>query len=130
MSVGLLVISHNGIGQALLGTATFMMDGCPLQVKVLSASRDSLPDEILEHAKESIEILDAGQGVLILTDLYGSTPNNVAQQLLKQYEVRIVTGLNLSMLLRVLNYPQLALDEMADRAVSGGKEGIILTSPD
>ncbi len=126
MSVGLLIMSHNGIGPAMLGTASMMMEACPLKAKLLTASRDSDPDEILDNAKVLVQELNEGDGVLILIDLFGSTPSNVAHQLLTIRDVRIVTGLNLSMLIRVLNYPSLSLDELTEKALSGGKEGILL----
>ncbi|MCH8846187.1 MAG: PTS fructose transporter subunit IIA [Proteobacteria bacterium] len=124
MSVGVLIISHDGIGPALLGTAVLMLDGCPLQTKLLTTSRDCDPDQLMEDAVEQITILDTGDGVLILTDLYGSTPSNIAQKLITQKQVHVVSGLNLSMLIRVLNYPQLPLLELSEKAVSGGKDGI------
>lgn len=126
MSVGLLIISHDGIGPALLGTATFMLNECPLQTKLLAASRDCDPDELATNAMEQLELLDTGDGILILTDLYGSTPSNIARHLIKQGNVRIISGLNLSMLIRVLNYPQLDLEQLAQKALSGGKDGIIM----
>ncbi len=127
MNVGLLILTHIGIGPALLGTATLMMDGCPLQAKILTTSADSEPEEIMHHARELIAELDKGDGVLILADLPGSTPYNIAKRLLKSEHIRIVTGMNLSMLIRVLNYPQLGLDDLAAKAVSGGMEGIVLS---
>lgn len=127
MNVGLLILTHIGIGPALLGTAALMMDGCPLQAKILTASADSEPEEIMHHARELIAELDKGDGVLILADLPGSTPYNVVERLLQTEHIRIVTGMNLSMLIRVLNYPQLGLDDLAAKAVSGGMEGIVLS---
>ena len=104
MSVSVLIMSHDGIGPALLGTTTLMMDAVPIQIKLLSTSKDSDPDEIMDHAREILLELDAGDGVLILTDMFGSTPSNVAQKLSRQFNVNIVSGLNLSMLIRVMNY--------------------------
>jgi PTS system mannose-specific IIA component len=124
MSVGVLIISHDGIGPAILGTATLMLDDCPLQTKLLTTSRDCDPDQITEDAIEQVEVLDTGEGVLVLTDLYGATPCNIAQKLTSQRHVYVVSGLNLSMLIRVFNYPQLTLEELSEKAVSGGKDGI------
>jgi PTS system mannose-specific IIA component len=124
MSVGILIISHDGIGPAILGTATLMLDDCPLQTKLLTTSRDCDPDQLTEDAIEQVEALDTGEGVLVLTDLYGSTPYNIAQKLISQRHVHVVSGLNLSMLIRVFNYPQLTLEELSEKAVSGGKDGI------
>ena len=124
MSVGILIISHDGIGPALLGTATLMLNSCPLQTKLLTASRDCDPDQLSEDALEQLEALDTGEGVLVLTDLYGSTPCNIAQKLTSQKHIHVVSGLNLSMLIRVFNYPQLTLEELSEKAVSGGRDGI------
>lgn len=126
MSVGLLIISHDGIGPAMLGTATFMFDGCPLPVRLLTASRDCDPDELVADASEQIATLDEGEGVLVLTDLYGSTPSNVAKILSARSRVRAVAGMNLSMLLRIFNYPQFGLDQLAEKAENGGRDGIIM----
>ena len=127
MSVGVLIISHDGIGPALLGTATLMLNDCPLQTKLLTVSRDCDPDQLTEDAVEQIEALDAGEGVLVLTDLYGSTPCNIARKLTSKKHVHAVSGLNLSMLIRVFNYPKLTLEELSEKAVSGGKDGISKT---
>lgn len=127
MSVGVLIISHDGIGPALLGTATLMLNGCPLQTKLLTVSRDCDPDQLTEDAVEQIEALDAGEGVLVLTDLYGSTPCNIARKLTSKKHVHVVSGLNLSMLIRMFNYPKLTLEELSEKAVSGGKDGISKT---
>ena len=124
MSGGILSISHDGIGPALLGTATLMLNGCPLQTKLLTASRDCDPDQLSEDAVEQLEALDTGEGVLVLTDLYGSTPCNIAQKLTSQKHIHVVSGLNLSMLIRIFNYPQLTLEELSEKAVSGGRDGI------
>jgi PTS system ascorbate-specific IIA component len=125
MSAGLIIITHDGIGPALLGTTKLMLQEFSLKTKLLTASRDCEPDELAESALEQIKALDEGDGVLILTDLYGSTPCNIAQKFSGTENIRIVTGLNLSMLIRVFNYSLLDLDELAEKAVSGGKDGIL-----
>lgn len=126
MSVGLLLISHDGIGPALLGTSKLMLGNFPLKTKLLTASRDCEPAELTSTANELIQELDENDGVLVLTDLYGSTPSNIAQNFIDNKNVCVVTGLNLSMLIRVFNYPQLNLVDLAEKAESGGKDGIVL----
>ncbi len=126
MSVGILIISHNGIGAALFGTANFMINDNPLNVKLLSASRESDPDELLESAVLLLGELDQGDGILVLTDLFGSTPSNIAHRLHEHAVVNIVTGINLSMLIRIFNYPNLSLAEMTEKAYSGGIDGVTI----
>jgi PTS system ascorbate-specific IIA component len=126
MSVGLLIISHNGIGAALFGTANFMIKDNPMNVKLLSANRASNPDELLETAILLVKELDDGDGVLVLTDLFGSTPSNIAHRLHEHGSINVVSGLNLSMLIRVFNYPDLNLADMTEKAYSGGIDGVTI----
>ena len=126
MSVGLLIISHDGIGPAMLGTATCMLGQCPLKAKLLAVSRDCNPDVLRADALEQMQLLDDGDGILVITDLYGATPSNIAQKLAVTGNVRAVSGLNLSMLIRIFNYPHLGLEALTEKAVSGGKKGINL----
>lgn len=126
MSVGILILAHDGIGPALLGTAKLMLDGCPLAAKLLNASTESDPDLLLIDATELTDELDDGGGVLILTDLPGSTPTNIASRIARENDnVRIVSGVNLSMLIRILNYPDCDLEELTEKALSGGRDGIV-----
>lgn len=126
MSVGLLIVSHGKLGDYLLDTATQMLGVCPLDTQALPVSFDSDPDAVLETAAQVVGGLDDGSGVLILTDMYGSTPSNIVNRLQGRCRVRIVAGVNLPMLIRVLNYPRLSLDELADKALSGGRDGVVL----
>lgn len=126
MSVGLLLITHEGIASNMLTTAKNMLGVCPLSTRVLEVPLDTSPEEMIHQASIHIETLEQGNGVLILTDLYGSTPSNVGNKLLTNSSLRLVAGLNLPMLVRLLNYPQLDLDKMTSKALSGGKDGILL----
>jgi PTS system ascorbate-specific IIA component len=83
-------------------------------------------DRLMIQALEMAEALNEGDGVLVLTDLFGSTPANIAGSLQSHPWVRVLAGINLPMLVRVLNYPGLPLEEMAAKAESGGQEGVIL----
>jgi PTS system ascorbate-specific IIA component len=125
MSVGLLIITHNDIGKELLNAATEMLGVCPLQAVSHSISRSSDPDKMERMARQSIEELDTGDGVLILTDAYGSTPSNISTRLLDAGRTRMVSGINLPMLIRVLNYPRMGLDALTGKALSGGNDGIL-----
>jgi PTS system ascorbate-specific IIA component len=126
MSVGLLIITHGGIGTSLLAAATRMLGRCPLDADTLAITEESERDRLQNRARRMAERLDAGDGVLVLTDLYGSTPANIAGALGSLPAVRVLTGVNLPMLVRVLNYPALPLEEIAAKAQSGGREGVLL----
>lgn len=126
MSVGILLITHSGIGAALLNVALGTFGQSPLEITQLSVSREPDPDHLIAQAGQIVRKIDSGEGVLVLTDMFGSTPSNVAQGLQRQgFNVHIITGLNLPMLFRILNYPHLALKQLAKKAVEGGKAGIL-----
>lgn len=125
MSVGILLITHSGIGGALLNVAYGTFGKLPLEISQLSVSRDPDPELLIAKAGYLVRKLDAGHGVLVLTDMFGSTPSNVAQGLQQQgFAIRVVAGLNLPMLFRVLNYASLELEQLATKAISGGQDGI------
>jgi len=125
MTVGLLIITHGGVGEQLLQTATSVLGFCPLQTAHLAVSQKTDPECALREARELCENLNCGEGVLVLTDMYGSTPSNIANRLLDHPQVQVVAGINLPMLVRVLNYPSLNLYEMVNKALSGGHDGIL-----
>jgi len=125
VNVGILLITHDNIGAVLLRTAIEVLGISPLSTSSLAAPSDCDPERILAEARQAAEELDSGDGVLVLTDLYGATPSNIACRLHRFHELRVVSGLNLPMLIRVLNYPDLDLDELQHKAVSGGRDGIL-----
>lgn len=126
MSVGLLLISHKNIASNLLETARQILNTCPLATRALEVPLDYPVEKVLEQARDYIGSLDTGNGVLILTDIYGATPSNIAKLLTAESKCKLVAGMNLPMIIRILNYPQLHLEDMALKAVSGGHDGILL----
>lgn len=128
MSTGLLLITHGRLGQELLDTVTMIMCQCPLQVKTISIKGDCNPDEEYMAARNACNELDLGDGVLVMTDLYGSTPSNIATRLLECCNTRVISGVNVPMLLRILNYPDTDLDRLADIAIEGAHSGVIVST--
>ena len=126
MSVGLLIITHNRIGQELLHTARTILGTCPLATAHLDVAQDSNPEHMVSRGTNLLSRLDSGDGVLILTDAFGATPSNVAVRLGDQAGTAVVSGVNLPMLLRVLNYPDLDLPALRDKAYTGGRDGVLL----
>ena len=126
MTVGLLLITHNDIGSSLLETATKTFGSCPILVETLCVSSDSDRDLLVEQASAMVQDLNGGDGVLILTDVFGATPSNIAGSVSPRERVRVVSGVNLPMLIRVLNYCGLDLETLADKAVTGGRDGIVV----
>lgn len=129
MSVALIIIAHAPLGTAVLNVATGTLGQLPLPCAVLDIEPDCDPDEQRRYASELAARLDVGDGVLVLTDLYGSTPSNIASSLLLQQKRRVVSGLSLPMLIRTMNYGDLDLDALTDKAVSGGRDGVVVMQP-
>jgi PTS system ascorbate-specific IIA component len=129
MTIGLLLITHSRIGETMLEIAGKMLEGAPLAVECLPVAIDSNPDKLIEQASSIINCLDQGHGVLVFTDMYGSTPSNIAYKLAQKGRVNVISGINLPMLIRTLNYQTMDLDALTEKAVSGGKEGIICCEP-
>jgi PTS system ascorbate-specific IIA component len=126
MSVGILLITHSKVGKALLDTAEASLRTLPLAVSCMPVALDANVAQITEQANHAAQALDTGDGVLVLTDAYGSTPANIAVALCQNQHNRIaLAGINLPMLLRTLNYPKLPLEELADVALQGGQRGVI-----
>lgn len=125
MAVSILTITHGKMGHELLATVETMLNNLPLACTALSVSDTSNPDELLEKAKNLCVQLDEGDGILVLTDMFGSTPSNICNKLSTVAHVHILAGLNLPMLIRVMNYPNLNLTELVDKALSGAHDGII-----
>ena len=127
MAVGVLLITHEGIGTPLLEAATRLLRQLPLAAEAFEVPFDSDPDALLPAASAALRRVDGGQGVLVLTDLYGATPSNLAAKLARLgTPVRRVSALNLPMLLRVMNYSDLDLDELPRIAAAGARNGTIL----
>ena len=100
------------------------MGYCPLQTEAMDIRADSDPDEQRQRAKVLVDKLDQGDGVLVMTDMYGSTPSNIACGMISEGRVAVVAGVNLPMLVKVLNYSQLDLTTLAEKVESGGHRGI------
>jgi mannose PTS system EIIA component len=125
MTVGILLLTHEGMGDALVETARHILGRIALRVDAFSIPPGSDVDLAMTGAAARVRALDAGDGVLVLTDLFGATPSNVADKLAPLgLNVHRVSGLNLPMLLRVLNYPEQPLAALAQTAEQGGRMGI------
>ena len=132
--IGVLIVTHDGIGESLLASAVQILNGEPPLTATLGVSRNDDPDDLILRVKRLLKQLDAGDGVLVLTDIFGATPGNVIARLLEDGRVEGVSGLSLPMLLRVLTSregsPNLSLREAVQRALSGGTEGVVHMNAD
>ncbi|MFT5548240.1 MAG: PTS system mannose-specific IIA component [Gammaproteobacteria bacterium] len=128
MTVSLLVITHNQLGQELIDTAASILGKHLLDVNFISISANLKPSELGRYAdqvKNMIHQLDIANGILILTDICGATPHNLAKYFAADQNINIVSGISLPMLLRVLNYPNQSLQSLSLIALEGAHKGVI-----
>ncbi len=125
MSVSILTITHGNIGYELLLTAKSMLRELPLNFRSISVSDKCKPENVLNKAMQLCSTLDEGDGILILTDIFGSTPSNICNKLKCNINTHVITGINLPMLIRVMNYPELCLKDLVNKALSGAHDGIV-----
>jgi PTS system ascorbate-specific IIA component len=128
--IGVLIVTHGSIGESLLSSAGQILGGVPPLVATLGVSRNDDPDDISLRAGELLEGLDQGDGVLVLTDIFGATPGNAISRLLADGHIEGVSGLSLPMLLRVLTGRNSSLPGAVKRALSGGAEGLVHMNTD
>lgn len=127
MPVGILLLSHPGIGPAILAAARRALGELPLAAGAFEVPWESDPDSLLSEASAAMRKVDCGEGVLLLTDLYGASPARLAGKLVHLgTPARRASGLSLPMLLRVMNYPEQPLDELARTAAAGARNGVVV----
>jgi PTS system ascorbate-specific IIA component len=101
-----------------------------MRVRQVGVTVHDDPEAILPQARNLVQELDDGAGVLVLTDIYGATPGNIALRLLAPGRVEGISGVNLPMLVRALTYRELGLAVVVQKALSGGTEGVIHMTTD
>lgn len=120
--VGIMIIAHGGLAESLIASATHMLGSQPERLLGLSVTGSAQTEAALEQARALAVTLDDGAGVIVLTDMVGGTPANIATHLVKAGSIEGVAGVNLPMLMRTLTYRCNPLSTVVAKAVSGGTE--------
>ena len=124
--IGILIVSHGAFGESLIHSASHVLGKRPMYLRQLGVTVHDDPDAILPVAKDLIRFLDQGDGVLVMSDIYGATPSNIASRLLEPGRVEGLAGVNLPMLIRALTYREEGkLLDVLDKALSGAVEGVV-----
>ena len=123
--IGLLIIGHGTLGESLIHCASHVLNKRPPRLKQLGVTAQDDPTLLLPQARALVKELDDGAGVLILTDMYGGTPSNLASKLVVPGKIEAVAGVSLPMVIRVLTYRDRDLQTIVTKAISGGCEGVI-----
>jgi len=122
--IGILLITHGSYGEALIQNACHVLNKRPAQVNQLGITAQDDPLDLLPLAREMLNLVDKGSGVLVLTDIFGASPSNLALKLLDPGRVEGLTGVNLPMLMRALTYRDKGMETLLIRARDGGRDGI------
>lgn len=123
--VGILIVAHGTLGESLIHCASHVLGSRPMHLMQVGVTVHDDPQQLLPQAVKLVKQLDHGDGVLILTDLFGATPANLALKLLVAGRVEGVAGVNLPMLVRALTYRNEPLRVVVSKAISGGVEGVM-----
>lgn len=122
--IGLLIAAHGNLGECLIQCATYVLGERPQGLQAIDLTAYPDGEAMLRAARERVEALDKGNGVLVLADIYGATPCNTVCRLLRPGRIEAVAGVNLPMLLKTLTYRHEALNLLAERAAVGGQAGV------
>lgn len=123
--IGLLIVAHGTLGESLIHCASHVMGKRPLYLRQLGVTVHDEPNAILPQGRDLVRFLDQGDGVLVLTDIFGATPSNIASKLLEPGRVHGVSGVNLPMLIKALSYRDQPMDILIEKALGGAHEGMI-----
>ena len=127
--IGILIIAHGTLGESLIHCASHVLNKRPARLRQLGVTAQDDPLLLLPHARALVKELDTGSGVLILSDMYGGSPSNIAAKLVIPGHVEGVAGVSLPMLIRALTYRDRPLATLVVKAVSGGCEGVMRIPP-
>jgi PTS system mannose-specific IIA component len=124
--IGLLIVTHCDLGKELLNAAEFIV-GRMEAVESVSITQTLDSKEIMKEIEKKLSNLDKGQGIIILTDMFGGTPSNISLSFLKEGQVEVLTGVNLPMVIAIAqNRSNLGLVELAEKAQEAGRMSISL----
>ena len=123
--IGILLITHGTLGESLVQNVCHVLNKRPPLLAQLGVAAQDDPLDILPLARILVNEVDGGDGVLILTDILGATPANLTLKLLDPGRIEGVTGVSLPMILRALTYRKNEMKILIQKAVSGGRDGVI-----
>jgi PTS system ascorbate-specific IIA component len=124
MNVALLLITHEKIASSMIEVTSSIINHQPDNLAYAEIPMDTSVENMEKKIINELDKLNKRDGVLILTDMYGSTPSNIAHKFAGKESIMLVSGLNLPMLIKIMNYRTLPLDELTEKAIDGGQDGI------
>ena len=126
--IGILIVAHGTLGESLIHCASHVFGSRQPQLMQLGVTVHDDPAALLPQAQELVRSLDEGSGVLVLSDIFGATPCNIACRLIEPGKVDVVSGVNVPMLVRAITYRNEPLETLVSKVISGGREGVLQIS--
>jgi PTS system ascorbate-specific IIA component len=124
--IGILLLTHGTLGESLIQCCCHVLNRRPAQIAQIGVSAQDDPLDLLPAARQWLQQVDTGKGAIVLTDIYGATPSNVAVKLVVPGRVEAIAGVSLPMLLRVLTYrDKNDIDTVIQKAITGGCDGVL-----
>lgn len=123
--IGILLITHGTFGESLIQNACHVLNKRPPQIAQLGVAAQDDPLDLLPTARRMRNAIDNGEGVLLLTDVWGASPANLAVKLLEPGKTEGLAGVNLPMLLRAITYREKGWDVLIARATTGARDGVL-----
>jgi PTS system mannose-specific IIA component len=123
--VGILLLTHAPLGQAFIAAVAHVFRGPTERFEAIDVAADEDTQAVNLRAKEAIERLDDGDGVLVITDIKGGTPANCCGSLAIAGHVEVIAGISLPMLLRAITYRRDTLDVVVEMALAGAQNGAV-----
>lgn len=123
--IGILLITHGSLGESLIACATHVLGVKPEQLAAFAVDTHDDPHQLLPKVFALTTQLNTGDGVLIMSDMYGATPCNMVSGLLQAGVIEAVAGVNLPMLVRAMTYRHEPMLSLIEKAISGGREGVV-----
>ena len=123
--IGIFLITHGSFGESLIQNVCHVLNKRPARIAQLGVCAQDDPLDILPLARLLLKEVDDGEGVLVMTDVFGATPGNLALKLLEPGRIEGIAGVNLPMLLRALTYRERGMETVMQKAISGAHDGVI-----
>jgi len=127
--IGIVIVTHSGLGEALIQTAECVLGEPPEATTAVSVDLKESADKLRKKIGAGIKMVDEGDGVLILTDMFGGTPSNLSLSFLEEGRIDVLTGVNLPVLIRAAKMRKdNSLSDLAESIEAYGKKSISLAS--
>jgi mannose PTS system EIIA component len=127
--IGILVVSHEPLGTALIGCTRHIFGHLPPQLAALDVIPDEDPAQATQAARVLLERINDGSGIIVFTDAFGATPSRIATLLAQRHRVAVIAGVNLPMLVKALNNRRADLTELVPQLVDSGRRAIFEVEP-